>query len=60
VHNRVAIFSPTASLLLAQPRVNNPPFMEYFDKNLWGIFAMPVGMVICFGPLLLAWFTAKD
>jgi hypothetical protein len=34
--------------------------MEYFDKNLWGIFAMPVGMIICFGPLLFAWFTAKD
>lgn len=25
------------------------------DLNLWGIFAMPVGLVLCFGPALLAW-----
>ena len=27
---------------------------DYFDVNLWGIIAMPVGVAICFGPLLLA------
>ena len=27
---------------------------DYFDINLWGIFAMPVGVALCFGPVLLA------
>jgi hypothetical protein len=25
------------------------------DLNLWGIFAMPVGLIFCFGPALIAW-----
>lgn len=25
------------------------------DLSLWGIFAMPVGLVLCFGPALLVW-----
>ena len=26
-----------------------------FDTNYWGWFAMPVGLVLCFGPALVAW-----
>ena len=26
-----------------------------FDLNLWGIFAMPVGLLLGFGPVLIAW-----
>ncbi len=26
-----------------------------FDLNLWGIFAMPVGLLLGFGPVLVAW-----
>ena len=26
-----------------------------FDLNLWGVFAMPVGLLISFGPVLVAW-----
>jgi hypothetical protein len=25
------------------------------DLALWGIYAMPLGLLICFGPALLAW-----
>ncbi len=25
------------------------------DLSLWGIWAMPVGITICFGPALLYW-----
>jgi hypothetical protein len=26
------------------------------DLSLWGIYTMPLGLAICFGPVLLAWF----
>ena len=29
--------------------------MDYFDVNLWGIFAVPVGVLVCFGPALILW-----
>ncbi len=29
------------------------------DLGLWGIFAMPVGLLICFGPALIVWFRAE-
>ena len=29
------------------------------DLNLWGIFAMPVGLLLCFWPALLAWLSAE-
>ncbi len=32
--------------------------MEH-DLNLWGIFAMPVGVLLCFGPALLSWIRAE-
>ena len=33
---------------------------DYFDENLWGVFAMPVGLALCFGPVLVAWMLSKD
>ncbi|MDB6056867.1 MAG: hypothetical protein JWO95_711 [Verrucomicrobiales bacterium] len=35
------------------------------DLSLWGIYSMPLGLAICFGPVLIAWFidernTRKD
>jgi hypothetical protein len=32
--------------------------MEH-DLGLWGIFAMPVGLLLCFGPALLVWIRAE-
>jgi hypothetical protein len=25
------------------------------DLSLWGIYTMPIGVAICFGPVLIAW-----
>lgn len=25
----------------------------------WSIFAMPIGLVLCFGPVLVAWWQAE-
>jgi hypothetical protein len=33
-------------------------FMD-FDMNWWGMYAMPVGVAICFGPVILAWALAE-
>ena len=30
-----------------------------FDMNWWGLYAMPVGVLICFGPVLIAWALAE-
>jgi hypothetical protein len=30
-----------------------------FDMNWWGVYAMPVGMAICFGPVIIAWALAE-
>jgi hypothetical protein len=29
--------------------------MHYFDINIWGLLALPVGLTLCFGPALLVW-----
>jgi hypothetical protein len=29
------------------------------DMNWWGVLAMPLGVVLCFGPVLLAWAMAE-
>lgn len=26
-----------------------------FDTNYWGIWIVPVGLVLCFGPALVVW-----
>ncbi len=33
--------------------------MAVIDSNLWGFFAMPVGVVLCFGPGLFVWLKAE-
>jgi hypothetical protein len=30
-----------------------------FDMNWWGVIAMPIGVAICFGPVLIAWALAE-
>jgi hypothetical protein len=30
-----------------------------FDMNYWGVIAMPIGVAICFGPVLVAWVRAE-
>ncbi|HWN93455.1 MAG TPA: hypothetical protein VNT99_00360 [Methylomirabilota bacterium] len=27
--------------------------------NWWGVYAMPVGVAICFGPVIIAWALAE-
>ena len=29
------------------------------DMNWWGVLAMPIGVVLCFGPVLVAWALAE-
>ena len=29
------------------------------DMNWWGLIAMPIGVALCFGPVLLAWAFAE-
>ena len=29
------------------------------DMNWWGVLAMPVGVAICFGPVIAAWAMAE-
>lgn len=29
--------------------------VDFSDMNIWGVFAMPVGLVLCFGPALVTW-----
>jgi hypothetical protein len=33
--------------------------MEWLDANIWGIFAMPVGLFLCFGVPLVVWLIAE-
>ncbi len=28
------------------------------DMNYWGVIAMPIGVAICFGPVIVAWALA--
>jgi hypothetical protein len=30
-----------------------------FDMNWWGIVAVPIGVAICFGPVIVAWALSK-
>lgn len=34
--------------------------MTYLDVNIWGIIGMPIGLALCFTPVVIAWFAAKD
>ena len=30
-----------------------------FDANWWGLIAMPIGLLVCFGPVLIVWLRAE-
>ena len=32
---------------------------EFIDANIWGIIAMPFGLLLCFWPALVAWVKAE-
>ena len=34
--------------------------MNGFDMNWWGILVVPLGVVLCFGPALVAWLASED
>jgi hypothetical protein len=46
------------TLLSGTLRQNAPPFMES-NLNLWGIFVVPIGVLLCFGPALVVWIFAE-
>jgi len=29
------------------------------DLSVWGVFAMPLGVLLCFGPALFVWLKAE-
>lgn len=34
----------------------------YMDPNYWGLFVVPIGILVCFSPVLITWafFTKPD
>jgi hypothetical protein len=34
--------------------------MDSFDMNWWGVLVVPLGVVLCFGPALVAWLVGED
>jgi predicted cation transporter len=41
-----------------RPNTPNSPAsdMDFTDMNLWGIIAMPVGLILCFAPAVVVWW----
>jgi hypothetical protein len=35
------------------------PMMAALDSNVWGFLAMPLGILLCFGPGLFVWLKAE-
>lgn len=33
--------------------------ISFFDSNIWGFLAVPLGVVVCFGPALILWLKAE-
>jgi hypothetical protein len=33
--------------------------MASMNSNIWGLIAMPLGVLLCFGPALFAWVKAE-
>jgi len=50
---------PRESLLYFVSRIRRFTRFMDFDMNWWGVWAMPVGVAICFGPVLVAWAMAE-
>ena len=36
-----------------------PAMLASLDANIWGFLAMPVGVLLCFGPGLFVWLKAE-
>jgi hypothetical protein len=34
--------------------------LENLDMNYWGLFAMPLGLFVCFAPVLVAWYRCES
>jgi hypothetical protein len=41
------------------PNVPGSLTSSYMDSNIWGLLAVPVGLIICFWPALLATILTK-
>lgn len=48
-----------AKRLYFTPRIGRFTRFMDFDMNWWGVYAMPVGLAICFGPVIVAWALAE-
>jgi hypothetical protein len=46
-------------VLYFTPRISRFTRFMDFDMNWWGVYAMPVGVAICFGPVIIAWALAE-
>ena len=44
------------ALQVVRPWYGSPLVMDKF----WSIFAMPIGVALCFGPALIVWWLTKD
>lgn len=44
--------------LYIRPLVPRFILLMDFDMNWWGIIAFPIGTLICFGPVIVAWILA--
>jgi hypothetical protein len=33
--------------------------LDYLDSNIWGLLVVPVGVLICFGPVIIPWIIAE-
>lgn len=33
--------------------------MDIFDTNFCGLFAMPTGLLLCFGPAIIVWLKTE-
>ena len=40
-------------------RKSGSRMMSFIDANIWGLLAMPFGLLFCFWPALLAWVKAE-
>ena len=56
----ISFDTPEHETLLYFPR-GIPRFTRLmdFDMNWWGVIAMPIGVAICFGPVIVAWALAS-
>ena len=51
------VFKQPAKRMVLYFQVRRRRFTRFmdFDMNWWGVLAFPIGTLICFGPVLVAW-----